>query len=110
MPPDAVFRKASLKYVEELVRNDSRMFVTINETAIPMVTFLNAVRKQVLDAGNMGKPIRKLRANFEKIMEQMRAEAGGQIKKSIPAKGLYASKIDLITELLQREDFSRFGY
>lgn len=102
LPPDAVFRTAALRNVEELVRNDSRMFVTIDDQMYLMTYFLKSLKKQVLDAGNMGKPIRSLRANFEDIMQKIKAEAGGQIKKSNPAKGLYKQKMDLKMEYLGR--------
>jgi hypothetical protein len=74
LPPDAMFTGAATKpeAVEQLVLRDNRMFITINATMYPMTLFLKAVRKQVLGAGigYMGKPIRGLRANFEKIMEE----------------------------------------
>lgn len=111
LPPDTMFTNAAVKpeAIEQLVVRDNRMFITINENMYLMSLFLQKVKDQVIGAGigSMGKPIRGLKANFEKIMEEWKSAAGGTIKKSIPPTGLYEKKVQFLMEHLNSQKDGR---
>lgn len=98
LPSGAMLGNVGLHNISFIVRSDTRMFVTINQNAYLMTEFLETVNETLFNTAVMGKPIRDLKANFETIMSEIRAAAGGEITKSIPAQGLYEQKMNYIRD------------
>lgn len=63
---------SNLSSVESQIKKDTRIFITVNNTAILMTEFLGAVRKTVLEGGSQGKPIfgKEMNANLNKILDK----------------------------------------
>lgn len=85
----------NLSSVESQIKKDTRIFITINNTAILMTEFLGKV--EGLLGGMQGKPIggKEMNANLKTILDKWDS------KLDIPGQ-LYNDKIDLLSTITDR--------